>query len=189
MSSNSQHRRIKVAAAQLFRDKGYAATSMRDLAEAVALKPSSLYNHIASKEALLRDICFEHAHHFERGMAAINPADPPEVQIRQLLRLHIQIATQDVTSVMAFNDEWRHLNEPALSEFRSLRKTYEQRFLSILEAGIRSGAFRDMTPSLALYTLLSSVRWLYDWFRPGRQIEVEKVEAELIDLLMKGLLA
>ena len=62
---------IQEAAAHLFRDKGYSATSMRDLAEAVNLKASSLYNHISSKEEILRNICFDNAHRFISGMEEV----------------------------------------------------------------------------------------------------------------------
>ncbi len=179
---------IQEAAARLFRDKGYSATSMRDLAEAVNLKASSLYNHISSKEEILRNICFENAHRFISGMDEVEKsgADTPE-QVRALLSLHIRTAMQDATSVTAFNDEWRHLNEPYLSEFKALRKDYEQRFRSILQTGIASGAFRNLDPNVMLYTLFSSVRWLYDWFQNGKALSAEAVEAEVIELLMGGL--
>lgn len=179
---------IQEAAAQLFRDKGYSATSMRDLAEAVNLKASSLYNHISSKEEILRNICFENAHRFISGMEAVEQSGAPAPeQVRALLSLHIRTAMGDATSVTAFNDEWRHLNEPYLSEFKALRKDYEHRFRSILQTGIASGAFRNLDPNVMLYTLFSSVRWLYDWFQDGKSLSAEAVEAEVIELLMGGL--
>lgn len=179
---------IQEAAAHLFRDKGYSATSMRDLAEAVNLKASSLYNHISSKEEILRNICFDNAHRFISGMEEVEKsgADAP-AQVRALLSLHIRTAMEDATSVTAFNDEWRHLNEPYLSEFKALRKDYEQRFRNILNTGMASGAFRQMDPNVMLYTLFSSVRWLYDWFQDGKSRSAEAVEAEVIELLMGGL--
>lgn len=179
---------IQEAAAQLFRDKGYSATSMRDLAEAVNLKASSLYNHIASKEEILRNICFDNARRFISGMEKVEQsgAAPPE-QVRALLALHIRTAMEDTTSVTAFNDEWRHLNEPYFTEFETLRKDYEQRFRKILKAGMESGAFRQMEPNIMLYTLFSSVRWLYDWFQSGKSLSAEAVEAEVVELLMGGL--
>jgi AcrR family transcriptional regulator len=179
---------IQEAAAQLFRDKGYSATSMRDLAEAVNLKASSLYNHIASKEEILRNICFDNARRFLSGMEEVEQsgAAPPE-QVRALLALHIRTAMEDATSVTAFNDEWRHLNEPYFTEFETLRKDYEQRFRKILKAGMKSGAFRRIDPNIMLYTLFSSVRWLYDWFQSGKSLSAEAVEAEVVELLMGGL--
>jgi TetR/AcrR family transcriptional regulator, cholesterol catabolism regulator len=179
---------IQEAAARLFRDKGYSATSMRDLAEAVSLRASSLYNHISSKEEILRDICFQNAQRFLRAMEEVEGMEASATdKIGKLLRLHIRTATEDLTSVTAFNDEWRHLNEPHLSEFKALRKDYEGRFQLLIEAGIQAGEFQAVAPIIAMHTLFSSVRWLYDWYKPGRKITAEELEQQVCNLLMKGL--
>lgn len=179
---------IHEAAVRLFRDKGYSATSMRDLADAVNLKASSLYNHISSKEEILKDICFANARRFLEGMEKVEalPGSAAE-KVEALLRLHIRTATGDAASVMAFNDEWRHLSEPLLGEFRALRRNYESRFRAILEAGMRAGQFRAIEPTVALYTIFSSVRWLYDWFQPGKKLTAAEVEEDIIRMLMQGL--
>ncbi|MCB9273840.1 MAG: TetR/AcrR family transcriptional regulator [Lewinellaceae bacterium] len=179
---------IREAAARLFRDKGYSATSMRDLADAVHLKASSLYNHISSKEEILKDICFENAQRFLATMEEVERTQASATEkVKALLRLHIHTATEDITSVTAFNDEWRHLSEPYLSEFKALRKNYEGRFQAIIEAGIRSGEFQAVEPAIALYTLFSAVRWLYDWYKPGKKIGAEALEKQVCGLLMQGL--
>ena len=179
---------IQEAAVRLFRDKGYSATSMRDLADAVNLKASSLYNHISSKEEILKNICFENAHRFLDGMKEVEsmPGTATE-KVEFLLRLHIRTATGDAASVMAFNDEWRHLTEPLLSEFMALRKDYESRFLALLKAGMQAGQFQNIEPIIALHTIFSSMRWLYDWFQPGKKLTAEEVEEDIIRMLMKGL--
>lgn len=176
------------AAAKLFRDKGYSATSMRDLAETVHLKASSLYNHIGSKEEILRDICFENAHRFHQEMEEVEQLDLSATdKVKALIRFHIHIATEDVTSVTAFNDEWRHLSEPHLSEFKALRRDYEHRFQAIIEEGIRTGAFKNLNAFTVLYTIFSSVRWLYDWYKPERNVTPEELYEQMATLLMSGL--
>jgi len=176
------------AAAKLFRDKGYSATSMRDLAKAVGLKASSLYNHIGSKEEILKDICFSTARRFLSAMDEIEQQDiSSKEKVKLLIQLHIALAIEDMSSVTSFNDEWRHLSEPFLSDFSTLRKDYESRFKNILKKGIKEGSFKDIHPSVALYTILSSVRWLYDWFKPNRNISIDKVTEDIIQLLINGL--
>jgi AcrR family transcriptional regulator len=179
---------IQEAAARLFRDRGYRATSMRDLAAAVDLKASSLYNHIRSKEELLRAICFENARRFLAGMKTVEEAPLNAAQkVRRLIGLHIRIATEDVTSVTAFNDEWRHLPEPHLSEFKALRRNYENRFKAIIEAGIAEGMLKPLNSSIVLFTIFSAIRWLYDWYRPGREVDAQTLENNIAELLMRGL--
>ena len=178
---------IREAAAHLFREKGYAATSMRDLARAVNLEASSLYNHIGSKAGLLRDICFENAQHYLEEMQRVEQLDiPAKEKVEALLRFHIRMATEDITSVMAFNDEWRHLEEPHLSEFQQLRKDYESRFREIIKAGMANGELKEANSSIVLYTLFSAIRWLHDWFKPGKAIKPEQVEREVVQVLMEG---
>jgi len=181
---------IQETAARLFRDKGYSATSMRDLAEAVNLKASSLYNHISSKEEILRDICFENAQRFLSSMDKVEAMEASAAaKVKALLQLHVRTAMEDATSVTAFNDEWRHLNEPYLTEFKNLRRDYEQRFKQLLRQGMAVGEFRPVNATVALHTIFSSVRWLYDWFQPGKSRTAEEVEAEVIAFVLAGLKA
>lgn len=179
---------IREAAARLFRDKGYAATSMRDLARAVDIKASSIYNHFDSKEAILRQICLDNAHRFLEGLQEVERSTESATdKLRALIHLHIQIATEDLTSITAFNDEWRHLNEPFLSEFKAIRRDYERRFQTIIEDGMRKGELRPMDPHIATYTLFSSIRWLYDWYKSGKRISADELQRDISALLMNGL--
>lgn len=183
----SKQQEIRKAAARLFRDKGYSATSMRDLAQAVDLKAPSIYNHFTSKEEILRQICFDNAHRFTRAMTAVeNMVASSAEKLRALIRIHILIATEDETSVIAFNDEWRHLDEPHLSEFTAIRRDYERRFRAIIEDGIQTGELKTLNPNIVTHTIFSSMRWLYDWYLPGKKITTEDLEQDITRLLMEG---
>lgn len=180
---------IFAAAAQLFEEKGYSASSMRDLAERVQLRASSLYSHIGSKEEILREICFEHAQLFLQTMDEAEQI-PGEVvdKIRHLLRFHMQIAIEQPASITIFNDEWRHLSEPVLSEFLGMRRDYESRFLNLVEQGMIQGVFRRLDPRVALYTLLSGVRWVHYWYRPKHGVSPESLSEQVLGMLLAGLL-
>ena len=115
-------------------EKGYNAASMRDLAERVQLKASSLYSHIGSKEEILVKICFDNAHRFTEGMDKVEKMNCNAAEkIESLLKLHIRTAIEETTAVTVFNDEWRHLSEPYLNDFISMRKDYENRFRKIIK--------------------------------------------------------
>jgi TetR/AcrR family transcriptional regulator, cholesterol catabolism regulator len=177
------------AAAELFMEKGYLAASMRELAERVGLEQaSSLYNHLKSKEEVLRKICLENADKFITGITFIEKSSvAPAEQLRALIHLHISIAVEDPTSVTVFNDEWRHLSEPYLSEFLQKRRDYENRFKAIIQSGIQNGVFKNIDPTVALYTILTSIRWIHYWYKPTRNVSVEKLEADVFSLLIEGL--
>lgn len=180
---------ILAAAARLFRDRGYSATSMRDLAGAVQLKASSLYNHIDSKEDILQAICFSTANKFMTAMKRIEDQPGSYLdKVKALVNLHAEIAAIDLTSIASLNDEWRHLPEPYLSEFLYLRRDYERRFVAILQKGMEEGNIRKLDPQVLFYTILSSVRWLYDWRHKHPQQQAKELPGQITEILLAGVL-
>lgn len=188
MAKSSTKERIFEEAARLFQEKGYLATSMRELAERADLQVSSLYSHIGSKEELLHKICFDNARKFLDGIkTAEEMQDSATEKVRFLITLHIRVATSDITSVTIFNDEWRHLSGPYLTEFLAMRKDYEKRFSKIIQQGVDNGEFIHVNVTVALFTILTSLRWLHRWFPEKKGISVKSLETEILNLLMNGL--
>ena len=184
----SKKQEIFEQAAILFQEKGYGAASMRDLAERVQLKASSLYSHIRRKEEILEKICSDQALRFIEAMAVVEKLDASAAKkVEALLALHIRTALEDPTSITVFNDEWKHLEEPYLGEFLERRREYEQRFREIIRKGIEAGDFRPIDPNTAVNTLLTSIRWLHYRQYSRSPEETGKLEKEVIALLMGGL--
>jgi len=188
MAISPTKQKIFEEAAQLFQEKGYLAASMRELAQRVGLQVSSLYSHFGSKEELLQKICFDSARAYQDGMKTVEESNAsPSDKVRQLISLHIRIATTDVTSVTIFSDEWRHLSEPFLQEFLGIRKDYETRFSRILQQGIEAGELAEMNVTVCLFTILTSLRWLHRWYPEKRGISVKSLEAEILRFLFNGI--
>jgi TetR/AcrR family transcriptional regulator, cholesterol catabolism regulator len=86
------------SAAELFREKGYAASSMRDLAQKLGIEAASLYSHIKSKEEILRQLCFDMATEFRKSLQEV---EKQNVSASEKLRLgiigHIQVMAKDLT--------------------------------------------------------------------------------------------
>ena len=181
---------IQIAAAKLFGEKGFAACSVRDIAQEVGLGAASLYNHMESKEELLTTICFRTAQKFLEGMQQIDVEEKtPDEKIRELIRLQIHIALHDRSSVTVFNDEWKHMPEPFLSSFLELRKTYEASYLKIIRRGIAAQILKSVDSYLIYQMILSSLRWLH---MPGvkkiKQNE-EELTAQITSIIIKGIAA
>jgi TetR/AcrR family transcriptional regulator, cholesterol catabolism regulator len=178
------------AAGKLFMEKGYLAASMRELAERVGLEQaSSLYSHLKKKEEVLQKICFDNAYKFIDGISEIEKKGiSASEKVRQLIALHIRVAIDDFTSVTVFNDEWRHLSEPFLSDFLTLRRDYENRFKKIIDDGISAGEFKKTHSIVALYTILTSVRWIHYWYNEERDLSLEELEKDISGLLLTGLI-
>src|SRR5439155_26820678 len=120
-----------------FREKGYRAVSMRELANHVGIEAASFYNHFDSKESILKEICFRMADEFFNG---INKALEQEKKIDKMLeraiRSHIKVITENVDASAVFFHDWRYLSELYLGEFKEMRKQYENNFRKIIIEGM-----------------------------------------------------
>lgn len=178
---------ILEAAAELFREKGYAGSSVRELAQKVGLEASSLYNHIKSKEQILVEICMGNARQFTDGIDLIDQTQDTTVnKLKAIIELHINIATAGISSVSVFNDEWKHLSEPYHSEFLRLRKYYEQKVVAIITQGIENSELRTVDPLIATYSFLTSLRWIHYKLKQGKSAK-ERLYDNLCTILLNGL--
>jgi AcrR family transcriptional regulator len=160
--TRTRKQQIIATAADLFREKGYKATSMRDIASKVGLEAASMYSHIRSKEALLTDICMECAQWFTQGMEDITASRQSEdCKLRDLISLHVSIAFDHPASITVFNDEWRHLPEPQHALFIKARKAYEAGFRNILDAGRQAGTFSFVHTEIVFNIIMKCMGWSY----------------------------
>jgi AcrR family transcriptional regulator len=176
---------ITRAAADLFRQKGYPATSMRDLAARVGLEPSSIYSHIKSKEDLLTQICMECAYKFLDGMKACEDlqATPP-VMLDYLVDFHSEMAVTHPSSVTVFNDEWRFLSPDILHEFLKLRKAYETRFKEILIQGHREGYFYILHSDIVFELIIHAMTVFY---KSGRRYSESDLKEQVKDFIIQAI--
>lgn len=176
-------------AAILIREKGYVAATMRDIAAKVGIEAASLYNHIQSKQHILHEICFKLADQYTTKMSRIDSSEESAiVKLKQLIELHIDINTKYSALSTVMNDEWRHLKEPHLSRFLELRNSYERKFLRIIYEGKEQGELRDINPKVAMYSILGSIRWLQNWYSPGKQPGLEEIKHSITELLLGGII-
>ncbi|WKZ60568.1 MAG: TetR/AcrR family transcriptional regulator [Cyclobacteriaceae bacterium] len=176
-------------AAELFKEKGYSASSMRDLAQKLGIEAASLYSHIKSKEEILRTLCFDMAAEFRSSLSEV---EKQNVSASEKLRLgiigHVKVMAKDLTASAVFMNEHRHLSQPYLRDFLLLRINYINRFKTFIEQGVATGDFKkDIDTKLAVMTLFSSLNWMPAWFSPDSTIEPEKLGQQLSDMLIDGL--
>lgn len=177
-------------ATALFQDRGFAATSMRDLAAALGVEAASLYSHIRSKEELLREICFRLADTFFQAIErAERDATSPTDALRRLIHGHVYVLTHDPAASQVFLAEWRHLSEPALAGFRARREAYEARVRAMLRRGADDGVLRlpDDDERFAALWLLSGLNWLPTWYRADGKLDPTEIADRLTTTLLHGL--
>lgn len=175
-------------AAALFREKGYAGSTMRELADMVGVEAPSLYNHIGSKAELLQAICFNVAGLFNQHLAEIHqtPSNYSK-KLEEIIRFHIHMMQESFDEVYVSNHEWKQLPAPLFAEYLEQRRAYETVLTGWMEEGIRKKEFKKLNPRLTVLTILSAVRGLESWFRHKKHISPAELESNLINHLLYGI--
>ncbi len=181
---------IVEAATHLFREKGFKAASMRDLAEAVGVEAASLYNHIQSKEELLQEICFKVANHFNNKVEEIENSDLTSIRkVEAILRLHIQQMFHNYEMVIVADREWRHLSDPYLSNYHNQRRSYRKRMAGIIEKGIEQKEIKQVDAPTVVLIMLHAVNGIESWHRSKEKISAKQLEENMVLIMIEGLKA
>jgi len=175
-------------AATLFREKGYKAASMRDLAEAVGVEAASLYNHIKSKSELLHELVFSVANKFVLKMDEIESENISSLEkMEKLLRFHITEMINNYEEVYVSDREWKHLSDPYLSNYQNQRRVYRKRIAAIIEEGIRNKEIKTIDAPTVVLIFLHAVSGIESWHRSTKKITANELEQNMITILIDGL--
>jgi TetR/AcrR family transcriptional regulator, cholesterol catabolism regulator len=182
-----RQREVVAAAARLFAERGYQGTSMGDLTEATGLAAGGLYHYIGSKEQLLIRICDELMDPLlEQAEAIVASPEPPEVQLRELVRAWVAHVEAHRHHMLVFQQE-RHTveREPQWGQVRGKRKAFERLLDQLLERGELAGTLHFADRQLALLGLLAMVNYTPQWYRPGGRLSSQQVADGYCDLVLE----
>jgi len=175
-------------ASKLFREKGFGAASMRDLAEHVGVEAASLYNHIQSKSEILQAICFRVANEFMTNLEAVEASHQSTLKkMETIIRVHIRMMLDQYEFVYIADHEWRHLPEPYLSNFLNQRRNYRKRLGDLIEDGISKGELKVIESYTAVLVILSAISGIDSWQRSRKSTSAEALEANMVRFLIEGL--
>jgi len=164
VADGTRSRDILEAARTLFAERGYLGTSMKDIAAVLGIRAPSLYNHVGSKQDLLRAIMVDTmealiAIHEE----AVAVSEDPAEQLRAAVGAHVRYQATHAHDVKIANAEIWHLDEPARSQVRDLRRRYARAWRDIVDRGVQEGRFRTPPTQLATFTLMGMGVSLGNW--------------------------
>jgi AcrR family transcriptional regulator len=186
----TRRREIEDAASALFHARGYAATSVRDIADALSIRGPSLYAHVASKEDVLAAIVERVADRFEAAADAAmggTHADAAPARLDALVRAHVRAVTADPGAASVFVDEWRHLSEPRRARILERRDAYERRFRDLIVEGRSDGSFVLVDPTIAAAFLLTALNGITDWYRVDGHLSPHQLADAYADLALRSL--
>jgi TetR/AcrR family transcriptional regulator, cholesterol catabolism regulator len=180
---------VYAAALRLFREKGYHATSMQDIAGAVGLYKGSLYHYIGGKEDLLVKV-------FERAMGGLiaeverivaDSSLAPSVQVRLIIEAHVSAVSGNLDALTVFLHEWRALAGESLANVAAQRERYAQLLSEIISRGVRLGEFEAPDVQIATLGLLGMCNWVCQWYRPEGRLGPAEIAGHFARLALDGL--
>jgi TetR/AcrR family transcriptional regulator, cholesterol catabolism regulator len=184
----TRRRQIEDVASALFGHRGYAATSMRDIAKALDLQGGSLYAHIPSKEAVLAAIVEEAADAFHAAVRPIaeGPGTAAE-RLRAMIGAHLGVVTGGRDRAKVFLFEWTFLAPEHREAVARSRAAYQGYFERVIGEGADAGELEAADPRLAAIFILSAMNGMAHWYRPDGRLGPDALAEQYADLFLGGL--
>jgi AcrR family transcriptional regulator len=184
----TRREQIEDVASALFSARGYAATSMRDIARALDLQGGSLYAHIPSKEAVLASIVKQAAERFRAAVEpiALGPGTAAE-RLRRMIHAHVDVVTAGRERATVFLFEWTFLGPERREDVARARDAYEGHFRQVIAEGTATGELAASDPRLAAVFLLSAMNGLAHWYRRDGPLSAGEIAERYADLFLGGL--
>lgn len=195
VNESDRIRQIYYVAARLFCEKGYEATSMSDIAEAVGFTKAAIYHFIpGGKQDLLNDIITFGMNSLERQVIA--PARlivDAETRLRAIIANHVRIIT-DGSETVGFNpvtvvvDEVAGLSVAQRRKITMRKREYVELIRETLTQLKEQGKLKDVDVTVTAFSLLGMILWLARWYRPNGKLKGDHVSDEITKLALGGLL-
>jgi TetR/AcrR family transcriptional regulator len=174
------------AALRAFRDKGFHATTLDDIALHVGVRKTALYHYFPDKQSILHE-CHREASaelaRIARGARAFAGAGD---QLRFVIREHVRVMTETLEgSPLAF--EVTAFSPERQRELMAARDAYERAVRRIIERGMRTREFRRQDPKVAVFVILGAINWIARWYRPEGALHAPELGEQFAEHLVRGM--
>ena len=190
MPARPDARRVEICrtAAQIFRDRGFDATSVSDVARALGLTKAGLYHYFDSKEALLLEIMtFGMDRVRDEVVIPVRAIRDPEERLRQLIVRHARITTRGHGAVAHLGDEIRALPLAGRKQIEERMRVYFDLVRDTLGELKAAGRLRRVDVTVAAFSVLGMILWLPRWFRQDGRLTQDQVAKDLATLALGAL--
>jgi AcrR family transcriptional regulator len=185
----AKEQEIIAAAASLFKEKGYRATTLEDIAAAVGMLKGSLYYYIRSKEELLYLVVRDPIRQAYNKLEQIVNSDAPvTAKITQAIANHVAIFHQHYPHIAVYLHDFHNVMQKLKDNSIEAPKEYQQLLAQLLQQGVDSGELRsDLDVTVAGYAILGMCNWMYRWYKPEGNLSAEAIADVFTKLVLEGL--
>ena len=175
---NSVEETIINSAIKLFSEKGYAATSIRDIAKSVNMTSASLYHYMNTKKDLLNLIMKSYLSRLfsgaESALTELNEVTADK-KLETLIRFHVQSHGKEKLAALVVDTEYRSLEGKSKEEIKKLRNNYEKLWTVVLEEGQKNGDFYFSDIKITSFALISLCTGVAHWYRDNGRLSLEEI--------------
>jgi len=180
---------ILQTAADLFRERGYRATTLDHIAARLGMSKASLYKSFHAKEEMLAVISRRTIETFTRELALVLRSSlTPEEKLRRVVRDHVRFVIANRSFLTVFFSEEANLPARLARALAQQKDRYDKGIESLVVDGVRQGVFRDVPPRLVVFGLLGMLNWIYKWYNPRGRWGAEEISSAFLSLVEGGLL-
>ncbi len=177
--------RIMAAAVDLFYERGYERTTLEAVAERLGVTKPFIYSYFNSKTELLAEIC---ARGIESSLAAMNSVlgtrMSPTEKLRLLGHRFVIAVLESQKHIAIFSREEKNLLSEDFERISSLRREFDKKLTSLIDAGVRSHEFSVGDSRLAALAIGGMVSWAYVWYRPHGRFELSEIAERMSELIL-----
>ncbi len=188
-TNNERLAEIYRTAAQIILRKGYDATSVSDIANALGMTKAGLYHHISGKKELLFDIMIFGLDELDNECVtpAHSIADASE-RLHFIITRHAQLVTRGQGAITILVDEITALTPAQNRKITARKREYFDKLRGTLNELKAEGKLQDVDPTTAAFSVLGMVNWLSRWFRPDGSLTRDEIGEEIAKIVLHGLI-
>ncbi|HET9325455.1 MAG TPA: TetR/AcrR family transcriptional regulator [Candidatus Eisenbacteria bacterium] len=174
------------AALRAFRNKGYHATTLDDIALHVGVRKTALYHYFPDKQAILHECHREASAELSRILREARAFETARDQLTHVIREHVRVMTETLEgSPLAF--EVTAFSPDLQRELMAARDAYERGMRRIIERGIRQREFRKVDSKVAVFVILGAINWIARWYRPEGALHAPELGEQYAEHLLQGM--
>ena len=189
MSRTAREKEIHQAAARVFREKGFHATRIQDVAEALGMQKGSLYYYISSKEDLLRGLVEVPIQRMlDDAREVLATSHPPGEKLARVIEVHLRHFQQhrDIFGIF-LREDLELLEETSECDLRALLRTYDALWDDLLRTGIEAGAFRtDLAVPVVRKAIIGMCNGTYTWFDDEGPLSIREIARQFAAFALQG---
>jgi AcrR family transcriptional regulator len=176
------------AAAELFNERGFHATSLDDIAARLNVSKPTLYYYVKNKDEILLQCVSQGLEMTLQGIEASRAAGGDAVaQLRACMQVYAGIVMQPFgMCLIRVGDE--EVPEPSRTELRRMKSEIDLAFRRLVAQGVREGSLAPCDPKMTAFTIAGALSWIGRWYQPGGDCTPELVAQQCIDTLLGGVL-